>query len=165
MRYFNASGADPEGESGEDHRPETHLIPRALLAAAGEVPALEVFGTDWPTPDGTCIRDYVHVTDLAHWHVTALEHLLAGKGALAVNLGTGRGYSVRQVLQAVEKVTGRAVPVRPSARRAGDPPTLVADPTRARAVLGAHPRFTDIETIVDTAWRFLLRRRGLSDRR
>lgn len=165
LRYFNAAGADEEGETGEDHRPETHLIPRALLAAAGEVAALELFGTDWPTPDGTCIRDYVHVSDLARWHVAALEHLLAGKGSVALNLGTGQGWSVRQVLKAVERVTGRAVPVRPSARRAGDPPVLVADPNRARVLLGAQPRFTEIEPIVDTAWRFLVRRRGLSDRR
>ena len=165
LRYFNAAGADPEGETGEDHRPETHLIPRAILAAMGEVPALEVFGADWPTPDGTCIRDYVHVSDLARWHVAALEHLLAGKGSLALNLGTGKGASVRQVLEAVERVTGRVVPVRAGARRAGDPPVLVADPSRARAILGAEPFFTDIETIVDTAWRFLQRRRGLSERR
>lgn len=165
LRYFNAAGADPEGETGEDHRPESHLIPRALLAAAGEVPALELFGTDWPTPDGTCIRDYVHVSDLARWHVAALEHLLAGKGSLALNLGTGQGWSVNQVLETVEQVTGRAVPVRRATRRAGDPPVLVADPTRARAVLGAEPLFRDLETIVDTAWRFLQRRRGLSDRR
>lgn len=165
LRYFNAAGADEEAETGEDHRPETHLIPRALLAAAGEVAALELFGTDWPTPDGTCIRDYVHVSDLARWHVAALDHLLAGKGSVALNLGTGRGWSVRQVLDAVERVTGRPVPVRAVARRAGDPPVLVADPGRARALLGAKPRFADIEPIVDTAWRFLQRRRSLSDRR
>lgn len=165
LRYFNAAGADPDGETGEDHRPESHLIPRALLAAAGEVPALELFGNDWPTPDGTCIRDYVHVSDLARWHVVALEHLLAGKGAVAVNLGTGQGCSVNQVLQSVERVTGRAVPVRRAARRAGDPPVLVADSGRARALLGAEPSFRDLDSIVDTAWRFLQRRRGLSDRR
>ena len=165
LRYFNAAGADAEGDTGEDHRPETHLIPRALLAAAGEVPALDLFGTDWPTPDGTCIRDYIHVSDLAQWHVAALQHLLAGKGSLALNLGSGQGWSVRQVLRAVENVTGRAVPVRIAARRAGDPPVLVADPSRARAVLGAQDRYTEIEAIVDTAWRFLARRRGLSDRR
>ncbi|HLO78693.1 MAG TPA: UDP-glucose 4-epimerase GalE [Magnetospirillum sp.] len=165
LRYFNAAGADPDGETGEDHWPETHLIPRALLAAAGEVPALDLFGTDWPTPDGTCIRDYVHVSDLARWHVAALDHLLAGKGSLALNLGIGQGWSVLRVLRAVETVTGRAVPVRRVARRAGDPPVLIADPAKARAVLGAEPYFTDIEPIVDTAWRFLQRRRGLSDRR
>jgi UDP-glucose-4-epimerase GalE len=165
LRYFNAAGADEDAETGEDHRPETHLIPRALLAAAGEVAALEVFGSDWPTPDGTCIRDYVHVSDLARWHVAALEHLLAGKGSLALNLGTGKGWSVRQVLDAVERVCGRAVPVRISARRAGDPPVLVADPSRARDVLGAVPLYVELEPIVDTAWRFLQRRRGLSERR
>ncbi|MCR6631809.1 MAG: UDP-glucose 4-epimerase GalE [Magnetospirillum sp.] len=165
LRYFNAAGADAEAETGEDHRPESHLIPRAILAAVGEVPALDLFGTDWPTPDGTCIRDYVHVSDLARWHVAALDHLLAGQGSVALNLGTGRGWSVRQVLAAVERVTGRVVPVRLAARRAGDPPVLVADPARARAVLGAEPHYTDLEPIVDTAWRFLQRRRGLSDRR
>ncbi|MBC7906747.1 MAG: UDP-glucose 4-epimerase GalE, partial [Rhodospirillaceae bacterium] len=121
LRYFNAAGADPEGETGEDHQPETHLIPRALLAAAGSMPPMELFGTDWPTPDGTCIRDYVHVDDLARWHVQALVHLLTGKGSLALNLGTGQGWSVRQVLAAVERVTGLPVPVRVAARRAGDP--------------------------------------------
>lgn len=165
LRYFNAAGADEAGDTGEDHRPETHLIPRALLAAAGEVAALDLYGTDWPTPDGTCIRDYVHVSDLARWHVAALQHLLAGKGSVALNLGSGRGWSVRQVLRAVEEVTGRAVPVRLAARRAGDPPVLVADSSRARALLGAEPHYADIEPIVDTAWRFLTRRRGLSDRR
>lgn len=165
LRYFNAAGADPDGETGEDHRPESHLIPRALLAAVGDVAALEMFGTDWPTPDGTCIRDYVHVSDLARWHVAALEHLIAGKGSLALNLGTGQGWSVHQVLEAVERVTGRAVPVRNAARRAGDPPVLVANPSRASLTLGAEPQFRDLETIVDTAWRFLQRRRGLSDRR
>lgn len=165
LRYFNAAGADPDGETGEDHRPESHLIPRALLAAAGEVPCLELFGTDWPTPDGTCVRDYVHVSDLARWHVAAVSHLLEGKGSVALNLGTGRGFSVRQVLEAVEKVTGRGVPVRAVARRAGDPPVLVADASRAAEILGVEPRLADLETIVETAWRFLKARRALPERR
>lgn len=165
LRYFNAAGADPDGETGEDHRPETHLIPRALLAAAGEVPCLELFGTDWPTPDGTCIRDYVHVSDLAEWHVAALSHLLAGRGPLALNLGTGRGWSVRQVLDSVERVSGRGVPVREVARRAGDPPVLVADASRAAAVLGAESRLGELDVIVETAWRFLKGRRIPLERR
>ncbi len=165
LRYFNAAGADAAGETGEDHQPETHLIPRALMAAAGLLPALDLFGTDWPTPDGTCIRDYVHVDDLARWHVQALDHLLAGKGSLALNLGTGQGWSVRQVLAAVEHVTGRTVPVRLAARRAGDPPVLVADPGRASAILGIEPRITDMDTIVETAWRFLKGRCALPERR
>lgn len=159
LRYFNAAGADPDGETGEDHDPETHLIPRALLVAAGRVDHLDLFGTDWPTPDGTCIRDYVHVSDLARWHVDALAHLLAGRGSLALNLGTGRGFSVREVIDSVERVTGRRLAVRHAARRAGDPPVLVADPSRARVVLGADPRFTDLDVIVGTAWRFLSERR------
>lgn len=159
LRYFNAAGADPDGECGEEHDPETHLIPRALMAAAGRLPHLDLFGADWPTPDGTCIRDYVHVTDLAGWHAAALDHLVHGKGSLALNLGTGRGWSVREVLSAVERVTGRPVPLRVAARRAGDPPVLVADPARARAALAAEPAFTDMDAIVDTAWRWMQRRR------
>ncbi|MEW5729225.1 MAG: UDP-glucose 4-epimerase GalE [Pseudomonadota bacterium] len=159
LRYFNAAGADPDGECGEEHEPESHLIPRALMAAAGRLPHLELFGADWPTPDGTCVRDYVHVTDLARWHAAALDHLVHGNGSLALNLGTGQGWSVREVLSAVERVTGRPVPIRTSARRAGDPPVLVADPSRARAVLGADPAFTDMDAIVDTAWRWMQRRR------
>lgn len=159
LRYFNAAGADPDGETGEDHDPETHLIPRALLAAAGKVPQLEVFGTDWPTPDGTCLRDYVHVSDLANWHVGALDHLLAGRGSVVLNLGTGQGHSVAEVIAAVERVTGATVPRKVVARRAGDPPVLVADAGRARAILGAEARFTDLDAIVATAWRFLSHRR------
>lgn len=165
LRYFNAAGADPDGETGEDHATETHLIPRALLAAAGTLPSLDLFGADWPTPDGTCIRDYVHVDDLARWHVQALAHLLDGKGSVALNLGTGRGWSVREVLAAVERVTGRQVPIRIAARRAGDPPVLVADATRARAILGTEARITEMDTIVETAWRFLKGRRIQPERR
>lgn len=165
LRYFNAAGADPQGETGEDHQPESHLIPRALLAAAGLAPSLDLFGTDWPTPDGTCIRDYVHVSDLARWHVQALRHLLAGRGSIALNLGTGQGWSVRQVLAAVERVTQRPVPLRPAARRVGDPPVLVADPSRAAAVLGIRAELSDIDNIVETAWRFLKVRRSQSERR
>lgn len=158
LRYFNAAGADPDGETGEDHRPETHLIPRALMAASGLADHLELFGTDWPTPDGTCLRDYVHVSDLARWHVAALEYLLAGGESVAVNLGTGLGHSVRQVLSAVETVTGRAVPLRISPRRPGDPPVLVADPSLARRLFAADPVHADMETIVATAWGWFRRR-------
>ncbi|MFO1361038.1 MAG: UDP-glucose 4-epimerase GalE [Burkholderiales bacterium] len=154
LRYFNAAGCDPDGEVGEDHDPETHLIPRVLMAAGGALPAVEVFGTDYPTPDGTCLRDYVHVADLADGHVRALDYLQRGGATTAINLGTGRAFSVREVIAAAERVSGRRVPVREGPRRPGDPPVLVADATRARAVLGFAPRFTEIEPIVATAWRW-----------
>jgi UDP-glucose-4-epimerase GalE len=157
LRYFNAAGCDPEGEVGEDHDPETHLIPRVLMAADGALPHVEVFGTDYPTPDGTCLRDYVHVTDLADGHVRALDYLQRGGASAAINLGTGRAFSVREVIGAAERVTGRRIPVREAARRAGDPPVLVADATRARALVGFAPHFTEIEPIVATAWRWYKR--------
>jgi UDP-glucose-4-epimerase GalE len=158
LRYFNAAGCDPDGEVGEDHDPETHLIPRVLMAADGALPHVEIFGTDYPTPDGTCLRDYVHVADLAEGHVQALGYLERGGATTAINLGTGRAFSVREVIAAAERVTGRRVPVREAARRAGDPPVLVADAARARAVLGFAPRFTEIEPIAATAWRWHERR-------
>jgi len=154
LRYFNASGADPDGELGERHDPETHLIPRTLMAAAGQIERLDLFGDDYDTPDGTCVRDYVHVTDLARAHVLALEHLLERGESLALNLGTGRGTSVREVLSAVERVSGRSVPVRVLPRRAGDPPMLYADPTLAEQTLGFRTRFNDIGEIIESAWRF-----------
>ncbi|HSD54750.1 MAG TPA: UDP-glucose 4-epimerase GalE [Burkholderiales bacterium] len=154
LRYFNAAGCDPDGEVGEDHDPETHLIPRVLMAADGTLPHVDIFGTDYPTPDGTCLRDYVHVTDLAAGHVQALDYLERSGATTAVNLGTGRGFSVREVIAAAERETGRRIPVREAARRAGDPPVLVADATRARALLGFAPGFTEIEPIVATAWRW-----------
>ena len=157
LRYFNAAGADPDGEVGEDHDPETHLIPLALEAALGGK-ALQIFGTDYPTPDGTAVRDYIHVQDLADAHVAALAKLRAGAPKLFVNLGTGRGHSVREVIAAVEKVSGRKVPARETDRRAGDPPALVADPQLAAAVLDWKARIPDIETIVDHAWRWRLKR-------
>jgi UDP-arabinose 4-epimerase len=160
LRYFNACGADPEGEIGEEHEPETHLVPRGLMAAAGAIPALEVFGTDYDTPDGTCIRDFVHVSDLASGHVQALAHLLDGGASLALNLGTGRGASVREVIAAVERVSGRRVVVKESVRRPGDPAVLLADASRARAVLGFVPVFEDIDSIVSTAWRWHRRSRS-----
>ena len=147
LRYFNAAGADPSGLLGERHEPETHLIPLALRAAAGGVP-LQVFGNDYPTPDGTCVRDYIHVSDLARAHVLAVGHLAAGGAELAVNLGTGRGLSVLGIAAAIERVTGRAVPIRFAPRRAGDPPVLTADPARAAQMLGFRTELSDIDTIV-----------------
>ncbi len=158
LRYFNAAGCDPDGDVGEDHDPETHLIPRVLMAADGVLPRVDVFGTDYPTPDGTCLRDYIHVADLADGHVRALDYLQRGGASTAINLGTGRAFSVREVIAAAERVTDRRIPVHEGPRRAGDPPVLVADATRARAVLGFAPRFTEIEPIVATAWRWHERR-------
>lgn len=154
LRYFNAAGADPDGEIGEDHEPETHLIPLAIEAALGKREQLHIFGTDYPTPDGTAIRDYIHVTDLAAAHVKALDHLLAGGSSLQLNLGTGCGHSVRQVVDMVERVGKRPVPVRESPRRPGDPPSLVAAPSQANALLGWWPRYSDLRQIIETAWRW-----------
>jgi UDP-glucose 4-epimerase len=153
LRYFNAAGASPRGDIGEDHKPETHLIPLALQAVLGMVPHLEIFGTDYPTPDGTCIRDYIHVDDLAEAHLRALEKLEPGK-ELKLNLGIGRGYSVREVVRVVEEVTGKKVPLREGPRRPGDPPALVAAADRAQHELGWQPRYTDLRAIVETAWRW-----------
>ena len=134
LRYFNAAGADPEGQLTERHDPETHLIPRALMAAAGGIERLDVFGDDYPTPDGTCIRDYIHVTDLADAHVAAVNYLRDGGEVLRANLGSGHGTSIRQVLEAIDRVTGRRVPVQMLPRRPGDPPVLYADTSRARGI-------------------------------
>ncbi len=151
LRYFNAAGADESGEIGELHDPETHLIPLALAAAAGSGPELQVYGVDYPTPDGTCIRDYIHVNDLAEAHVLAMEHLMNGGTSLAVNLGTGEGYSVRQVLTSVQEVIGKKVPWRASVRRQGDPPILVADPSRANRLLKWRAS-RSLKHMVSTAW-------------
>ncbi|MGF6173551.1 UDP-glucose 4-epimerase GalE [Ensifer sp. 4252] len=151
LRYFNAAGADPDGQLTERHDPETHLIPRALMAAAGRVDRLDVFGDDYDTPDGTCIRDYIHVTDLAGAHVAAVDYLRNGGDPLKANLGSGHGTSVRQVIDAIHRVTRRRVPVQLLARRAGDPPVLYADTTWARRTLGFRPSLSDIETIIRTA--------------
>jgi UDP-glucose-4-epimerase GalE len=159
LRYFNAAGCDPDSEVGEDHHPETHLIPLALEAAASGGPPLRLFGSDYPTPDGTCIRDYIHVSDLADAHVRALDYLAGRDRDLVANLGTGSGLSVREVIRAVEETIGRAVPVVESPRRDGDPASLVADPSRARAELGWTPRHSSLREIVETAWRWH-RRRG-----
>ena len=151
LRYFNAAGADIDGEIGEEHEPETHLIPRVLRAALGTGDPVEVYGTDYPTADGTAIRDYIHVADLADAHVRALLYLSAGGDSGALNLGTGEGCSVRQVIAAVERIADRPVPFRETARRPGDPPELVADPALARARLGWQPRHSDLDTIIRTA--------------
>ncbi len=151
LRYFNAAGADIDGELRERHDPETHLIPRALMAAAGRIPELTVFGDDYDTPDGTCIRDYVHVTDLAQAHVSAVQHLIAGGKNMAANLGSGQGTSVRQIIDTIERLTRRCVPVRSEARREGDPPALYSDLKVAQSELHFTPRFSDIETIIRTA--------------
>lgn len=151
LRYFNAAGADPEGRRGEAHDPETHLIPILLQAALQQRDGVEIYGDDYSTPDGTCIRDYVHVDDLADAHIRALEALDEGC-APAYNLGTGCGHSVREVVDAVRAVTGADIPCRIAARRAGDPAVLVADPSKAMAELGWRPRYTRLEDVVETAW-------------
>jgi len=160
LRYFNAAGADPTAEIGEDHDPETHLIPLVLDAASGKRSDVTVFGTDYPTPDGTAVRDYVHVCDLARAHVLALEYLLDGDDSIAVNLGTGRGASVRQVVDIVRRITGREVIARDASRRAGDPPALVADPKKAGEVLGWAPQHSDLANVIADAWRWHNKRFG-----
>ena len=151
LRYFNASGAAPDGSLGEDHDPETHLIPLVIQAAVGKRSYIEVFGTDYPTPDGTCVRDYIHVDDLAEAHLLALEKLGPGK-ELRYNLGIGRGYSVREVIRTVEEVTGKTVAAKEAPRRPGDPPVLVASSEKIQKELGWRPRYTDLRAIVETAW-------------
>lgn len=151
LRYFNACGADLDGELSERHDPETHLMPRVLMAASGMSPSFELFGEDYSTPDGTCIRDYVHVSDLAEAHLLALRHLLDGGESLALNVGTGAGLSVRDIVQAVSRITGRNVPTIVRSRRPGDPPALYADGDLMRSKLGFSPRYSDIDTIVQTA--------------
>ena len=153
LRYFNASGAAASGAIGEDHDPESHLIPIALQVALGQRPDIKVFGTDYPTPDGTCIRDYIHVDDLATAHVAALERLEPGTN-FQLNLGTGRGHSVREVIEACRKASGRSITAIESDRRPGDPPELVADSTKAQRELDWKPKFVAIDDIVETAWRW-----------
>jgi UDP-arabinose 4-epimerase len=155
LRYFNAAGADPDGEIGELHVPETHLIPLVLAAAQGTQPHITVFGDDYQTPDGTCIRDYIHVTDLAQAHVLALRALEQGASSAAYNLGNGRGFSVREVIATAAEVTAREIPVRAGPRRAGDPPRLVGDATRIARELGWRPRYRELRSIVETAWRWM----------
>jgi len=156
LRYFNAAGADAEGEFGEDHEPETHLIPLVLKAAAGILPEVKIFGTDYPTPDGTCQRDYIHVTDLARAHVVGLQLLMEQRvESQAINLGTGQGYSVREVIETARRVTGKDFSVRETARRPGDPPKLIAAVDRAKKVLGWATTESGLDNIVRTAWNWI----------
>ena len=154
FRYFNAAGAHPDGTMGEAHDPETHLIPNVLRAVRGEIPELTIFGRDYPTPDGTCVRDYVHILDLAQAHLAALGWMDKTPGASVFNLGNGSGFSILDVMKTAEAVTGKPVPHRFAARRAGDAGVLVADAGRARELLDWRPRFADLASIVDTAWRW-----------
>jgi UDP-glucose 4-epimerase len=154
FRYFNAAGADPEGGIGEWHDPETHLIPLVLDAAAGKRQAVQIYGTDYETPDGTCIRDYIHVTDIAQAHILGLKHLLAGKPSGVFNLGNGNGFSVREVVQTAEKVTGKRIRVLEVSRRPGDPAVLVGSSDKAHRDLGWRTLFPTLESIVDTAWQW-----------
>ena len=158
LRYFNASGADPEGRLGEEHSPETHLIPLLLRAVKTGEP-VTVFGDDYPTADGTCIRDYIHVNDLAQAHILALEYLMGGGVTAQFNVGTGAGHSVMEMIRAVEEVTGQKVPYKVGPRRAGDPASLVAASDKLRSTLGWQPKYTDLETIVAHAWKFEKSRR------
>ncbi|HZL87157.1 MAG TPA: UDP-glucose 4-epimerase GalE [Pirellulaceae bacterium] len=153
LRYFNAAGASADGSIGEDHTPESHLIPIVLQVALGQRASIAIFGDDYPTPDGTCIRDYVHVEDLADAHLLALERLGPGR-RLKLNLGTGKGYSVREVIDACRRITGNSIPAVVGPRRPGDPPELVADSSLARQTLGWTPKYNTIESIVETAWRW-----------
>jgi UDP-glucose-4-epimerase GalE len=154
LRYFNAAGADPEGELGELHAPETHLIPLVLETALHRRPFVSIYGGDYPTADGTAVRDYVHVSDLANAHLRALQYLRAGGPSIALNLGSGTGYSVKQVVSAARRITGAAVPVRLEDRRPGDPPVLIAACGQAREVLGWHARLSSLDTILETAYRW-----------
>jgi UDP-glucose-4-epimerase GalE len=152
LRYFNAAGADSDGEVGEDHDPETHLIPLVLETALGQRPQIDVFGDDYPTKDGTCIRDYIHIEDLAQAHLLALERLLNGQPGGVYNLGNGEGYSVKEVINVARKTTGKPIPVRVTERRPGDPAVLVGSSEKATSELGWKPQFPELETIIQTAW-------------
>ena len=154
LRYFNAAGADPSGELGEDHDPETHLIPNVFKVALGQLEHLTIYGRDYPTPDGTCIRDYIHVTDLARAHLVALQYLLKGGESRALNLGTGQGYSVLEVVRACEEACGKKILTQEGERRPGDPPELVSNPALATETLGFKPERSDIKTVCADAWRW-----------
>jgi UDP-glucose 4-epimerase len=154
FRYFNAAGANPQGLLGEDHHPETHLIPLILQTALGQREAISIFGTDYPTPDGTCIRDYIHVNDLADAHILGLEYLLNGGESEVFNLGNGNGFSVREVIAAAEDVTGMIISVKECDRRPGDPPALIGTSQKARKILNWQPQYPDIKDIVSHAWQW-----------
>ncbi len=155
LRYFNAAGCDPEGELGEDHNPETHLIPIILKTALGQRSYVEIYGTDYPTPDGTCIRDYIHISDLSSAHILALEALLSGKESTIYNLGNSRGFSVREVIKSAEKVVGKKIPVKEGERRAGDPAVLIASSEKIKKELGWNPKYTNLEEIIESHWKWL----------
>ncbi|CAN5132735.1 UDP-glucose 4-epimerase GalE [soil metagenome] len=154
LRYFNACGASDK--CGEDHNPETHLIPLVLFAAQGKIPSISIFGDDYPTPDGTAIRDYIHISDLSQAHLLALEHLRQNKNSEFINLGNGQGFSVKEVIETARKITGKDIQTKIAPRRAGDPSRLVADAKKAREILGWKPQFSDIESIIESAWAWLL---------
>ena len=160
FRYFNASGADPSGNLGEDHTPETHLIPLALLTALGKRKSLYIFGTDYNTPDGTAVRDYIHVNDLADAHVLGLKYLLSGGESQVFNLGNGNGFSVREVIETARKVTGKEIPAIESDRRPGDAPILVGSSDKARKILGWNPKYADLSKIISDAWQWHQKRHG-----
>jgi len=154
LRYFNAAGADPDGELGERHLPETHLIPLVLQAASGRRDSISIFGTDYDTPDGTCIRDYIHINDLCSAHLLGLEHLVNGGESRAYNMGNGQGYSIKEVIDVAKQVTGNDFKVVEEERRAGDPARLVADSTKLQAELGWKPEYPELETIIRHAWQW-----------
>lgn len=160
FRYFNAAGADPEGLLGEDHNPETHLIPLVLMAALGKRDSISIFGTDYPTEDGSCIRDYIHVTDLAQAHVLGLEYLLESSTSGIFNLGNGNGFSVKEVIETAREVTGKEIKAIECDRRPGDPPALVGSGAKARQVLGWNPEYADLKSIITHAWNWHLKRHG-----
>jgi UDP-glucose 4-epimerase len=164
LRYFNAAGASPDAVLGERHDPETHLIPLALRAADGEIPELTVFGTDYDTPDGTCIRDYIHILDLCDAHVLALRHLANGGESRAYNLGNGQGYSVKEVIQAAERISKKKIPVIYGPRRAGDPPRLVANANKIQQDWGWSPRFAKLEQIIEHAWQWEMKKHNKTSR-
>jgi UDP-glucose 4-epimerase len=161
LRYFNAAGADPEGELGELHEPETHLIPLVLFAAMGRLPSIKVFGEDYPTPDGTCIRDYVHVSDLADAHVAALAWLAAGRPSESFNLGNGRGFSVAEVIHASERIVGLPIRAEICPRRPGDPPALISDSMKARERLNWMPKFPALDDQIAHAWKWFRERKAV----
>ncbi|MEB3232265.1 MAG: UDP-glucose 4-epimerase GalE [Leptolyngbyaceae bacterium] len=160
FRYFNAAGADPEGRLGEDHNPETHLIPLVLQTALGQRDSISIFGTDYPTPDQTCVRDYIHVSDLADAHVLGLDYLLKGGDSTKFNLGNGNGFSVKEIIEAARTITGHPIPAVECDRRPGDPPSLVGSADRARSILGWNPQYADVETIIHHAWNWHQKRHG-----
>ncbi len=164
LRYFNAAGADPEGEIGENHTPESHLIPLVIQTSLGKLPHISVFGVDFPTPDGSAIRDYIHVCDLAHAHILALEYLLQGGQTNFMNLGTGSGFSVLEIIKNVELYAKRFIRIRIEPRREGDPPILIADNQKAKKILGWNPKYSDLSTIIETAWKWHSKTVSLEDK-